>query len=107
MDHKPILLDALIAGNRQAISLMVLIILGVIISYIFSVGRDYNGTKSAIKRLFPSASDSFVNRADLLFAVIFGPILAIVLLNPSNYVEALTSGVGWIGTLNTISGSGK
>lgn len=104
---EPILVDQLLAGNGQAIFLLVLVAVGVLISYMFSVSRNFEGTKPAIRSLAPTISDKMLNRLDLIAVITFGPVIAAILLNPSSYVEALTAGVGWVGALNTITGSGK
>jgi hypothetical protein len=107
MEQKQVLLDQIWAGNGQAIFLQGLVATGVLVSYMFSISKDFDGTKTALRRLAPSLSDKSISQLDLFLVLVFGPVIATILLNPSNYVEALTAGVGWVGTLNTISGATK
>ena len=107
MEHKPILLDQLLLGTHQAYILLFLVFVGVAISYMFSISKNFDGTKPVLKKLVPSFSDHAITRIDMILVLIFGPVVAIIFLNPSSYVEAVTSGVGWVGALNTFSGAGQ
>lgn len=107
MEPKPILFDRIIAFDHKSLILLGLILVGVLISYMFSVSQDFKGTKIALKSLIPKASEQAINRIDLFLVLTFGPLIAAILLNPSTPVEAITAGVGWVGALNTVSGANK
>jgi len=101
---KPILFDRLSAGDHDAWKLLAIVFFGVIVFYLFSLSREFQGTTVALRKMFPKWSDSSITRLDFFVVITLGTGVAALLFNPSSSFEAMMAGLGWVGALNTLSG---
>lgn len=109
MDH-PVsahVLDRALHGDAHAILVTVMTLIGVAVSYFFSIQADFEGTTKALKRLFPRLSSAAIMRIDLAFVLLFGTLVAIAVCDPTNYAQALGAGIGWVGLINLSGGRSK
>jgi hypothetical protein len=80
-----------------------LVFLGTVTSYLFSLNKGFEGSVPFLKKQFINRSENFYSRLDLFLSTIFGSILVLVFIHPSDAVASIMAGLSWVGTLNTAS----
>jgi hypothetical protein len=70
--------------------------------YIFSLQKGFEGSIPFLKRAFPGRADHVYVRIDFLIVIVFGSIIGFVTISPTNTLQALAAGVGWVGSVNVL-----
>jgi uncharacterized membrane protein YbjE (DUF340 family) len=83
----------------------ILTFFGAFAMYVFSLNKGFKGATPFLKKILPGNSQVFYDRLDFLFVVISGSIIGYVFFSPSNPLEALAAGFGWVGAMNILMSS--
>jgi hypothetical protein len=100
-------LTDLLAGDSGAAALRGLLfyltaMLGAIITYLFASTKGLESTVPKLKQLFPGKTETFYYRLDFFLVVIIGSIVGYIFFAPTQTIQALASGCGWVGALNLL-----
>ncbi|WP_415894372.1 hypothetical protein ACMXYN_08420 [Neptuniibacter sp. PT8_73] len=77
-------------------------LLGSLVMYLFSFSKGFNGAVDVLQRLFPERQKVFYDRMDFVLTVFLGAAVGAVLFSPSNPVQAVTAGLGWVSAVNIL-----
>ncbi len=88
------------------IALVLTTVFGAVCMHIFSLNRGFEGSLDSLKRLCPGRSDAWYHRVDFTVVVIAGSIIGSLVYAPSNALEALAAGFGWVGAMNVLTTRG-
>jgi hypothetical protein len=99
--------DFLFANGAAAVNYAILYLgalLGALILHIFSFDRGFQGAKGVLVQLWPGKTDVFYYRLNFVLMIILGPIVGLVMTDPSYVKQAFAAGLGWVGVINTAIG---
>lgn len=71
--------------------------------YLFSLSKGFQGSLPRLRHLVPGRSNVFYDRLDFLIVVLLGSIIGTVFFGPTNNLQALAAGFGWISAVNVLS----
>jgi hypothetical protein len=94
-------------GEGQAILTVAMTLLGVAVSYFFSMQANFDGSTKVLKRIFPSANETSIIRADMFFILFCGTLVAVGICDPATPAQAVGAGIGWVGLVNLGGGRPK
>jgi hypothetical protein len=75
---------------------------GSVAMYVFSLNRGFEGAIAFLKKFFPGHPDVFYDRLDFFVVVLAGSIIGTIFFSPSNALQALAAGFGWVGAINIL-----
>ena len=70
--------------------------------YVFSLNKGFDGAVGFLKKVFPGRTDSFYYRVDFLIVSFAGSIIGTIFFSPTNNLQVLAAGFGWVGTVNVL-----
>ncbi|MBI1806503.1 MAG: hypothetical protein HYR76_05570 [Ignavibacteria bacterium] len=79
-----------------------LTLFGSIVMYIFSLFKGFQGAVAFLNKVLPGHSKVFYDRLDFLIVVMTGAIVGTIFFSPSNNLQALAAGFGWVGAINIL-----
>ncbi|PRO70122.1 hypothetical protein C6Y39_04475 [Alteromonas gracilis] len=77
-------------------------LLGSLVMYLFSFSKGFDGAIEVLKRLFPEREKAFYHRLDCVLTVCLGAAVGALLFSPTNPVQAVTAGLGWVSAVNIL-----
>src|SRR6185312_15599046 len=78
---------------------------GSVAMYVFSLNKGFEGSVAFLRRFFPGHSVVFYDRLDFFIVVLAGSIIGTIFFSPSNALQALAAGFGWVGAINILLSS--
>lgn len=85
----------------------VVTLFGSMVMYIFALIKEFKGAEVFLKRFFPGHSQVFYDRLDFFVVVISGAIIGNIFFRPTDYLQALSAGFGWVAAVNILLESKK
>jgi len=76
---------------------------GAMAMYLFSLAKGFEGSKPALKRLFPGKSEVLYDRLDFIAIILTGSIVGTIFFRPLSPLQALAAGFGWTGAVNVLT----
>jgi hypothetical protein len=77
-------------------------VLGSFLMYFYAGTKGLDGTIPRLRQLFPQKSDTFYSRVDFGMVVGLGPIVGIICFKPTESLQALAAGCGWVAALSVL-----
>jgi hypothetical protein len=74
--------------------------------YAFSLNKGFEGAIIFLKKAFPGRNEAFYSRMDFFVVSISGSIIGTIFFGPTNNLQALAAGFGWVGTVNVLLSQG-
>ncbi|MBI1924089.1 hypothetical protein HYR99_07540 [Candidatus Poribacteria bacterium] len=81
----------------------IITLFGAAVMYMFSLNNGFQGAVQFLKKFFPGRSPVFYDRGDFFIVIFAGAIIGTIFFSPSNALEALAAGFGWVGAINVLT----
>lgn len=77
---------------------------GVFCAMAFSVtSKGFKGIQPLLKKMFPKMSDRWLILFDIVLSSILGALFTYVIMQPTNFKDAVLEGLTWSGTFVALS----
>lgn len=70
--------------------------------YVFSLNKGFHGSVDFLRKMFPNHSPVFYDRIDFFIVVFAGSVIGTIFFSPTNTLQALAAGFGWVGAINIL-----
>ena len=82
--------------------LYVVTLFGAAVVNVLKLRHDFEGSVAFFKKIFPGKSETFYSRLDFVVVSLVGSIIGMIVFQPSNAIQALSAGFGWVSSLNVL-----
>jgi|SRR5712691_7037416 len=82
--------------------LYVVTLFGAAAVYVLKLHHDFEGSTAFFKKIFPGKSEKFYSRLDFFIVSLVGSVIGMIVFQPSNAIQALSAGFGWVSSLNVL-----
>ena len=80
----------------------VITLFGATAMYVFTLHKGFDGSVPFLRRMFPGRRKVFYDRVDFLIMIFAGSVIGTIFFSPSNTLQALAAGFGWVGAINVL-----
>ncbi|MFP5263730.1 MAG: hypothetical protein ACLGJB_17760 [Blastocatellia bacterium] len=80
----------------------VITLFGATVMYMFALSKKAPGSVTFLQTILPGRTQLFYDRLDFLVVVFVGSIIGTIFFHPTDALQALSAGFGWIGALNLL-----
>jgi hypothetical protein len=80
-----------------------LTLVGALMIFVFSAGREPAGPGTFIRKMFPQKSELFYDRLDFLLVTGLGSVIGFIFFDPDNAIHSLSAGLSWSSGLSILS----
>lgn len=70
--------------------------------YVFSLNKGFHGSVDFLRKMFPEHSEVFYDRIDFFIVIFAGSVIGTIFFSPTNTLQALAAGFGWVGAINVL-----
>jgi hypothetical protein len=70
--------------------------------YVFSLSKGFHGSVDFLRKMFPDHSQLFYDRIDFFVVIFAGSVIGTIFFSPTNTLQALAAGFGWVGAINVL-----